>query len=242
MKQMGGRLMQRLKHMMFIIWVVLLGLGLTTAVGQAADVDVLLEGAYTDQTLVAEIYADITSPILSYGIKITYPASLLTLTSAEKNEATWYFGDGTPAGNKPYADPDTETPGEIIIIGGILDTGAPTAGVTGQRVLLGKLTFDRQESSMPPATPLTLDVTYAKPDPYKNFVQTDGTVLDDVAGVSFISGVYERGDANADGVLTNSDMFAVRQLLIDNVYKVYADCNNDLVLTNSDMFCIRGKL
>jgi len=68
---------------------------------------------------------------------------------------------------------------------------------------------------------------------------TSGAPLD---GTTFNTIVAERGDANADSVITNSDMFAVRQFLIDNTYKVFADCNNDGVLTNSDMFCIRGKL
>lgn len=232
--------MKRIKHMMFMIWMAILGLGFMAAVGQAADVDVFIEGAYTETTLVAEVYADITPAILSYGIKISYPVSLLTLNSAEKNESVWYFGDGTTEGNKPYADPDIQTDGEIIIIGGKIDTGAPTAGVTGQRVLLGKLSFTRTESSMPPSTPLTIDVTYAKTGDYKNFVQTDGTVLDG-AGVSFTSDVVELGDANKNGWLEMTDILAVRNYMISGVYSCIADCNQNGWLEMTDILCVRNR-
>jgi hypothetical protein len=93
-----------------------------------ADVDVYAEGAYTETDLVIYLYADITPDILSYGVKLTYDTSELTLTGAEKNEAAWFFGDGTPTGNYDYMPPETATLGEVIIIGGKLDTAAPTGG------------------------------------------------------------------------------------------------------------------
>jgi hypothetical protein len=207
-----------------------------SASSYAADVDVFVEGAFTDTTLDVYLYADINGPnLLSFGVKLTY-SSPLSVTSAEKNENVWYLGSET------YMDPEINS-GDVVVIGGKLDPSSPTEGVGGTRTLLGVVKFSHSDPSADFAS--LLGITYGRGDgtgDYKNFVATDGTVMD-ATNVSFGAiSVYERGDANADGVLTNSDMFAVRQLLIDNVYKVYADCNNDGVLTNSDMFCIRGKL
>lgn len=48
----------------------------------AADVDVYAKGAYTEADLVLYIYADITPDILSYGVKVIFDTSEVTLTSA----------------------------------------------------------------------------------------------------------------------------------------------------------------
>ena len=58
------------------------------------------------------------------------------------------FGIWVQTGDKkPYMDPDTSTSGEIIFIGGKLDEGAPTAGVVGTRILLGKVTLTRTDDT-----------------------------------------------------------------------------------------------
>ncbi|MBW2007216.1 MAG: hypothetical protein JRJ16_04085 [Deltaproteobacteria bacterium] len=147
----------------------------------------------------------------------------LEVVSAEKNDAVWYFGSGTTT--YEYMEPEIDnTAGTVVIIGGKLDTEAPTAGVSGDRILLGKVTFNRLSSNTPS---ITLD--FARDGDFANFVKpTDPpTVLD---------------DQNADGDLTNADMFRVKQLLIDNIYRCYADCNASDDLTNADMFCIKNKL
>jgi hypothetical protein len=160
----------------------------------AADVEVYLEGTYSEDRVDISIYADINGPdILSFGVKLTYATSELTIESAEKNEAIWFLRDGT--NTYAYMDPDTTTPGEVVIIGAKLDTTDPTAGVSGARILLGKASFTRTESSMP-FTP-TLSVTYGKTGGYKNFVATDGTVLDG-SGVSFIQPILCECDLNHD--------------------------------------------
>jgi hypothetical protein len=202
----------------------------------AEDVEVFVEGAYTDTTLDVYLYADITGPNLcSFGVKLTY-SSPLTVTNAEKNEAVWFLGSET------YMDPEIN-PGDIVVIGGKLDPSSPLDGVGGTRTLLGVVSFSHSDPSADFAS--LLGITYGRGDgtgDYKNFVATDGTVMDGTSVNFGAISVYERGDANEDGVLTNSDMFKVRQMLIDNEYRVYADCNDDGVMTNSDMFCIRGKL
>ena len=111
---------------------------LIPATSNAANVDVYAEGAYTATDLVVYIYADINAgPILSFGVKVNYPATL-TYSSAAKNENVWFFGDGTT--NHAYMNPE-DNGSAVVIIGGKLDTAAPTPGVTGTRVLLGTVTF-----------------------------------------------------------------------------------------------------
>jgi hypothetical protein len=202
-----------------------------------ADVDVYAEGAYTDTDLVLYIYADITPHILSYGVKVIFETSELTLTSAEKNEDVWFFGDGST--NHPYMEPETATPGEVIIIGGKLDTAAPTAGVTGERVLLGKVIFTRTGSAMPFSPTLSLD--FARGGDYENFVQTDGETLDDT-GVSFNVTIAERGDSNHNGIFDTGDMFVVRTYLQNGEYSCIVDCNVNGLIDTGDMFCIKGKI
>lgn len=203
----------------------------------AADVDVVAEGAYTETDAVVEVYANITPAILSYGIKLTYDTGQLTVTSAVKNESIWYLGDGA-SGNKAYMNPDTGTPGQVIIIGGKLDTANPTAGVTGQRVLLGKVTFSRTGTTAP-----VLNLTYAK-DPatgYANFVATNGTVLDN-SSVSFAVRFFERGDANGSGRITPLDINAVKSYIGAATFPVYADCNGDGRITPLDINCVKSKI
>ena len=205
--------------------------------GWAADVDVYAEGAYTDDDFAVYIYADIADPILSAGVKLTYDESNLTLVSATKNVDVWFLGD------KPYMDPDTSTAGEVLIICGKLEEAAPTAGVSGQRVLLGIVKFSRIGTSLD----FDLGIGYAhgtglETDSFKNFVATDGNVLDG-SGVGFGSiEVHERGDANGDGIISFADMSKVKQIVSENLYQCFADCNNDGIVSFADMSCIKGKI
>jgi hypothetical protein len=202
-----------------------------------ADVDVYAEGAYTDTDLVLYIYADITPHILSYGVKVIFETSELTLTSAEKNEDVWFFGDGST--NHPYMEPETATPGEVIIIGGKLDTAAPTAGVTGERVLLGKVIFTRTGSAMPFSPTLSLD--FARGGDYENFVQTDGEALDDT-GVSFAFEVHERGDANGNGSISTADYIIIRNSIGSTDAPPWVDCNGSGDISTADYICVRNKI
>jgi len=204
-----------------------------------ANVSVYAEGAYTDSDLKLYIYADITEgPILSFGVKVTYP-STLTYDGATKNESVWYFGN--ESSKQTYMDPEDDG-SNVVIIGGKLDDSNPTAGVEGTRVLLGTVTFTH-ESGVTDFS--SVSVTYgrgtgAESDSYKNFVDVDGGVLD--GAIEFKTTIKKRGDADADGYLTNSDLFEIRKLMQNNVYRVYADGDNDGYITNSDFFWLRNNM
>jgi hypothetical protein len=203
----------------------------------AADVDVYAEGAYTDTDLVVYIYADINAgPILSFGVKVNYPAGL-TFSSATKNEAVWFFGDGTT--NHPYMNPEDDGTG-VMIIGGKLDTAAPTAGVTGTRVLLGTVTFTH--NGVTDFSGVTL--TYGRGDgtgDYKNFVGTDGTVHDG-GGVGFAIEIHERGDANADNAIDIRDMRTLRGSIGNSDLPPWIDCDGDGAVDVRDVRCLRAKI
>jgi hypothetical protein len=231
----------RFKIHLVVVLAVCLGFAFTPLPGYSADVDVYAEGAYTNTDLVLYIYADINSgPILSFGVKVNYPSEL-TFASATKNESLWYFGDATT--KHDYMNPEIGPEGGVIIIGGKLDTGAPMAGVNGSRVLLGTATFTHGG-----VTDFSgVNLTYAHGDgtgAFSNFVGTDGSVKDG-GGVSFaidIEEIRKRGDADGDKFITNSDLFEVRKLMQENIYKVYADGDRDGFLTNSDFFWIRNNM
>ena len=211
----------------------------------AEDVDVYAEGAYTDSDLAVYIYADInTTDILSFGVKLNYDNSKLEVASAQKNEDIWYMGDGST--NYSYVDPDVSTPGEVVILGGKLDTSAPTAGVAAgqQRVLLGTVTFNRLDSATPTSPQeayFGISLTLGKASPYVNFASTAGDSLDSNVGFSAI--VRERGDANADGMITGADRSAVRYFLVHGGDQhPWMDCNADGIITGADRSCIKYLL
>ena len=216
-------------------------------VNSFADVDVYGEGAYTESDLVVYIYADINSPteLRSAGVKLTYETAALTVDTAEKNDSDWFLG------SESYMDPDMSTAGEVVIILGKLDTGDATAGVSGDRVLLGKIRFNRTGSSMPFSP--TLGIALGKVTPYANFVKgpEEGDVLDEAITFDHPDFdafpddgavvVKQRGDANADNMVTNVDMGTVRNMILSGGdYKCFADANADGMITNVDMGVIRN--
>jgi hypothetical protein len=216
----------------------------------AADVDVYAEGAYTDTNLVVYIYADMNAdPLVSAGVQLTYDNTKLTLASAVKNQTDWYFG--TPGAPYAYQDP-LDTGSAVIFLDGKLDTGTPTAGVSGLRRLIGTATFTRTESGAPGSTPeayfgatLGLGIVRTPPDVFANFVTTTNTVLDSAAdGVSFAVMIRERGDANADGNVTGADSTAIKFYIVNGVdiLHPWMDCNADGVITGSDRTCIKYLL
>jgi hypothetical protein len=249
----------------------------------AADVEVYAEGAYTSAANAGEdedllevyIYADINvSQVLSFGVKLAYNPSELRARSAEKNvifpansghppytsnPALWELGDDVANKDRPLPDYTTYSDA-VIIIGGKLNESTPTAGVTGDRVFLAKVTFEPADESVPIPTAPVLSLTYAVgngADAYKNFVRYDevdgeGVVIDsaDSNGVYFrpvnvtapALDIARRGDANADGFVTSADMFSIRNLLSGSTYKAFADCNADGFITSADMFCVRNKM
>ncbi len=150
----------------------------TAFFGNATTVDVYAEGACTETTFTINIYADIYADInqegeeglFSAGVKLTYPSSKLLNPAASKNEEIWYFG--TPENKYPYIDPEVESSGEIIFILGKLDQNNPQEGVKGNRIHLGRATFDRSlNSSLPVITEFTL--VQGRPGEFTDFASID---------------------------------------------------------------------
>ncbi len=228
-------MLKKIRLLCYICLFVLFSIIVTT--GQTHALNVYAEGAYTDSDLHVYIYANINlpSPILSFGVKLTYNFADLTVSSTEKNEAVWYMGDKTTTGNNTYMEPDISVAGEIIFIGGKLDLANPTEGVSGDRVLLGKVIFTRNNTNIPSIT-LSLGRTTGK---YYNFVAVDGTVLD--GNIVFNTTIVQRGDANADGIVNFQDMLFVRQYTKKGGnYTPFADCNADGIINFQDMLCIKA--
>lgn len=228
----------RFRIYLAFITAVSIGVAFIPAASFAADVDVYIYGSYTDTELVVHIFADINAgPILSFGVRVDYPASL-ALSSATKNEAVWFFGNGTA--EYSYMDPEEDGTG-VVIIGGKLDTSAPTAGVTGSRVLLGTIKFSH--SGVTDFCGVTL--TYGRGDgtgDFKNFVGTDGTVYDD-AGVGFSVGFHVTGDVTGDGWVNLTDLNLIRDNFMTSGDPgwIPADINCDGWVNLTDLNLIRDN-
>ena len=160
----------------------------------AAAVSVYGEASSSGPAITVNIFADIPTPLLSFGVRVRYEARAVLVTTAAKNTAAWYFSDGkSPV---PYIDPDTSTPGEVLILGGKLDGLRPLEGVAGRHVLLGSVTFGRLAPTIP-----TFSLDFGRPVPYANFVTTNGTVLDSAQdGIVFGAVVPDPADTDLDGL------------------------------------------
>jgi hypothetical protein len=201
-----------------------------------AQVAVYVEGAYTATNLDVYIYADISgAPLCSYGVTLTYNVNKVTVATATKNDAVWYFG--TPAAKQPYVDPDTAVPGQILFIGGKLDTGSPAAGVIGTRVLLGKASFNRVVGA---DTVFGIGIALGNTTPhYDNIVTTAGAVRDGSTGWGPVV-IKRRGDVNGDGNITGADTAALKYYLINGgIAHPWMDCNGDGAITGADNSCIK---
>ena len=223
-----------------------------TSFSASADVSVYAEGAYTDDDLMVYIYADVVDdPIVSYGVKLTYNTEALELNlgipddddpidGVIKNNEDWYFGASPPGFATPNADPDTlSVAGEIVIVGGKIDSDIPTEGVLDTRVLLAKVFFTR-------ITGDTFDIALllGKDGDYANFVQVDSTVLDTESAPVFDIGaveIHQRGDVNGDNIVNILDMGAVKNYMVNGgVVYPWMDCNSDGNINILDMGCVKG--
>ena len=223
-----------------------------------AGVNVFAEGAYTDDDLVVYIYANTTvegtSTLRSAGVKLTYEPSQLEVTAAEKNDTVWSLG------GEEYMNPETSTPGEVVIILGKLDPDNTSAGVSGERVLLGVVKFNRvPDGQFNPENP-DLELTYGKrgtaipesnPTEYsfKNFVDVDANVLDNANIIFDEVEIHKRGDANADGKISGTDRNTVRFYMINGgIAHPWMDCNADgetlldIKISGTDRNCIKYKM
>ncbi len=136
-----------------------------------STVTVFGEGTLTESTLTVEIYADVappTSTLRGFGVEVSYPAGDLSLTGASR-DAAWSIG------GQPYASPDTSVPGVASAVGCACDG---TAGLSGDRVLLLTLTFDRIDLDPGFRPTLSLDYAKATPGAYVNFAEAGAGSLD----------------------------------------------------------------
>ncbi len=205
-----------------------------------AGVNVYCEGAYTESDLVLYIYADITdsTELRSAGVKVGYGDSALTLVSAERNNDVWYLG------NENYNSPETTTPGEVIFVLGKLDPEKPGEGVSGNRVLLGKILFNRLENSIPP-NGFDISLALGKSGPagnFANFVDTSepAQLLDATVTFGEIK-IFQRGDANTDGYVDSRDIRYLKQKIGAPNLPCWFDCNGDEYIDSRDVKCLRIK-
>lgn len=154
---------------------------ITAGQSTATEVTVYGESGYSSSTFMVKIFADIDDdtdgPLISAGIKLTYPDEKLTNPVPVKNDTTWYFGSPTNGYN--YIDPFSEQTGEITILLGKLDAPSPLSGVSEARILLSCVSFDRIENTeVPVPSDFTLD--YGRATPFTNFMTVTGVSLDQV--------------------------------------------------------------
>ena len=149
----------------------------------SASVNVYGETSADGTNVSVRLHADLgANSLVSFGVRLQYDPNNLQLLTAAKNAAVWSLSDGR--NQYPYAEPDTSTPGEVLLLGAKFDGLNPLQGVTGQHVLLGTVTF-RRLTSAPPKFSLAL----GHPNNFDNFVTTGGTVLDTAPGGIVISEV-----------------------------------------------------
>lgn len=159
----------------------------------ATTVDVFAEGGYTESSFILRVFTTVNpttqGPLLSAGVRVLYPPAKLQNPVAIKNDKDWYLG--TPENMFPYIAPDTSTPGEVVFLLGKLDQNNPLQGVTGERILLGSVTFDRVSGS---ALPLGTDFALApgRDAPFVDFATVTGVDLD--SAVTFSSPTIEHSD------------------------------------------------
>ena len=218
-----------------IIFAFILCLFLSTSA--RAQVKVYAEGTYKGTDVVVYIYADTNEEELrGFCVKLTYNPAELTNPVAVKNSSVWSIG------GQPYQDPVIDSVGgNIVIIGGKLDTASPTTGVTGTRILLATATFARLTTTTPgsdAAAFFGISLDAGKPAPFDNFVTTGTVVLD--GSVIFSAQVWERGDANADGKFNVLDMMTMRDIMFyGSTMHPWSDCNGDGKVNVLDMMCVR---
>ena len=172
-----------------------LAVGALSSRGLAAAVTVYGEASSAGPAITVNVFADITNaPLVSFGVRVLYDPQSLFVTSAVKNTEAWYFA--SESGRVPYLEPDLATRGEVLIIGGKLDAVNPLQGVTGQRVLLGTVTFGRSK-----AATSTFGLIIGRAVSYANFVTTAGDVLDSAREGILFQGIWaDPNDTDLDGL------------------------------------------
>jgi len=143
----------------------------------------------------ARAYAIITTtPIVSFSTRVFYDPEILYVASASRNDAVWRLFDGFRTVD--YMEPDTSTPGQVLMVGAHLEAGDPQGGVLGNGVLLGTVVFGRHR----PKTP-EFSLKIGRTGAYASFVTTSGVTLEALPGEVVFSGVAPiREDQDLDGL------------------------------------------
>ena len=159
----------------------------------------------TSTDLICQVLVDTQGDTLrSGGVLVTFDPGILTNAIATRDPA-WVFTDGST--DYPYMLPEVGA-GTVLFIVGMLNTTDTDLGITG-RAKIGNITFTRNATpaagtaGAAQAAFFGISATLGRPDPYVNFVNTAGTNLDS-SPPSFTAIAAERGDANADGVISTS--------------------------------------
>lgn len=122
-----------------------------------------------------DLFTDITEGLAlrTFGLTINYDSAQLTATSLGRYEELWFLSPDSGNTKLPYSEATVIKPGVIKILGARFDGGAPTEGVSGQQVLLGSFSFDRNNND-----PVSFELGLAKEEPFTNFTLADGTSVD----------------------------------------------------------------
>lgn len=183
-----------------------------------ADVIVTTEGVYSNSQLTVNIYVDTTvttigeaDPLVNYGVKLNYPIADLNGSTVSINDTDWYFGSASSPLIPTNAEPVISTDGEIILIGGLIDEPGPTVGVSGDKVLLASIIFNRISENVP-----ALSVGLGKTGNFANFVTNAGDILDGSDRIEFLTATVSPecnlvGDFNGDRRVDRTDLMIFRE-------------------------------
>ena len=140
----------------------------------SSDVKVWVEGTYTEQEILAKIYADIEIPCLtSFGFQFIYHPKQLKIDYIQSDENFCYtanyssFHDFERLKFKPYNLKNIDSSFEnIIFVGSKSSNGCNRPDrrnytcIFGKKTLLGEIKFKRTEHSMP-FDPSLIYITFA---------------------------------------------------------------------------------
>jgi len=144
---------------------------------------VMVRGLVTESSseVILDLVADINPRIelRSFGLTVTYDPDVFAVSSMGRYDDLWFLSPDGGVTKLPYSDPAVLKPGLIELIGARFDGLAPDAGITGQQVMLGTLSFSRLKEGAP-----RFGFALARPEPFVNFAFKNGAPADEnIAGL-----------------------------------------------------------
>lgn len=125
------------------------------------DVKVYVEGTYTENEVEAYVYADVNVSCLNtFGAQLIYHPSQFSIIEVELNDELWYHGDKAiydaikNIEHLPPEVPETDAPFDEIFFSGMKIYECDgyefcRRCISGKKILLGKVTFSRNDTTMP---------------------------------------------------------------------------------------------